>query len=167
MVLAEPPINIEISSCSFCDGTNCPRHAGAFSYRGAGLGDWCPDRPRGTSPLIRSRLALPARGRCADQDFSSFSRFRSSFDARNAIACFASTSTPSPVRGLRAQRGLRCFVLNAPKPRNSTRSPRLSASVISPNTVSTKAITSRCDKCGFSSQSLVINSDLTMCALSI
>ena len=45
--------------------------------------------------------------------------------------CFSATETLSPVRGLRPTRASRRLTENAPKPRNSTRSPRASAAAIS------------------------------------
>ena len=56
---------------------------------------------------------------------------------------FFSTETCSPVRGLRPVRAGRCLTEKAPKPRNSTRSPRASAAVISLRMALTMFSTSR------------------------
>ena len=55
---------------------------------------------------------------------------------------FAGTLTGSPVRGLRPFRASRLRTENAPKPRNSTRSPRARASPISPRMTFTTFSTS-------------------------
>ena len=57
--------------------------------------------------------------------------------------CFSFTDTLSPVLGLRPTRASRFLTENAPKPRNSTRSPFAIAVVISSNTVFTIRSTSR------------------------
>src|SRR6516165_7889019 len=56
---------------------------------------------------------------------------------------FLSTATWAPVRGLRPVRAGRCLTEKAPNPRNSTRSPRDIAAIISPRMALTMFSTSR------------------------
>ena len=60
-----------------------------------------------------------------------FSRSRISLPVLKNGTDFCATETCAPVRGLRPVRAGRFFTENAPKPRNSTRSPRASAAAIS------------------------------------
>ena len=73
-----------------------------------------------------------------------FSRSRSSFPVLKNGTCFSATSTLSPVRGLRPTRASRRLTEKAPKPRNSTRSPRARAAAISSKIAVTMTSTSRC-----------------------
>ena len=68
---------------------------------------------------------------------STFIRLCRSLLVRNEGTRFASTTTSEPVRGLRPMRPSRTLVVNAPKPRSSTRPPSFSALVISFRTVFT------------------------------
>src|SRR5690606_19666578 len=90
------------------------------------------------------------------------SRSRISLPALNWGTYFSSTSTCSPVRGLRPTLAGRFLTEKAPKPRNSTRSPRASASPISSRMALTMFSTSRWNRCGFSAASFSMSSDLIM-----
>src|SRR5690606_10666536 len=72
-----------------------------------------------------------------------FRRSRSSLPVLKKGTHFSSTSTVSPVRGLRPLRAGRFFTEKAPKPRSSTRLPSARAFVISSNTAPTMFSTSR------------------------
>src|SRR5271166_3147290 len=73
---------------------------------------------------------------------------------------FLSTATCAPVRGLRPVRAGRCLTENAPKPRNSTRSPRDIAATISPSMALTIFSTSRWYRWGFCAEIRCTSSDL-------
>ena len=88
-----------------------------------------------------------------------FTRSRSSFPALKKGTDFSSTETEAPVLGLRPVRASRCLTVKAPKPRNSTRSPRASAKVISSKIVATMVSTSCPRKCGLAAASSAISSD--------
>lgn len=92
---------------------------------------------------------------------------RKSLPVRKKGTCFSGTATGSPVRGLRPARDLRCRTENAPKPRSSTRAPRSNVWVTDSRTTATTRSMSRRVKCGFSSWSLSINSDLSMRLLTV
>jgi len=64
--------------------------------------------------------------------YALFSRARISLPVLKNGTDFCSTNTYAPVRGLRPARARRRLTENAPNPRNSTRSSRASAAVISP-----------------------------------
>src|ERR1700746_404937 len=89
-----------------------------------------PRRAGQPSPgrLRRSRISLPV--------------------FKNGTECL-STATCAPVRGLRPVRAGRCLTEKAPKPRNSTRSPRDIAAIISPRMALTMFSTSRWYRWGF------------------
>jgi hypothetical protein len=84
------------------------------------------------------RLAIPPR----------LSRARSVLLARKNGTVFLSTGTTSRVRGLCPMRALRRLTVKAPKPRNSTRSPRASAAVIWSKTSATISSASAWRRCG-------------------
>src|SRR6516225_279276 len=73
---------------------------------------------------------------------------------------FLSTATCAPVRGLRPVRAGRCLTEKAPKPRNSTRSPRDIAATISPSMALTMFSTSRWYRWGFCAEIRWTSSDL-------
>src|SRR5215467_2902912 len=75
---------------------------------------------------------------------------------------FLSTATWAPVRGLRPVRAGRCLTEKAPKPRNSTRSPRDIAATISPRMALTMFSTSRWYRWGFCAEIRCTSSDLIM-----
>src|SRR5690606_22639481 len=94
------------------------------------------------------------------QEEDLFSRSRISLPALNCGTYFSPTSTCSPVRGLRPTRAGRFLTEKAPKPRNSTRSPRAMASPISSRIALTMFSMSRWNRCGFSAASFSTSSDL-------
>ena len=77
---------------------------------------------------------------------ASLSLSRSSLPVLKNGTNFSDTDTDAPVRGLRPCRAARCLTVNAPKPRNSTRSPRANASTISSKMTFTIRSTSRCSR---------------------
>ena len=68
-----------------------------------------------------------------------FAQFLAGLEERNGLLI---DRNRAPVLGLRPVRASRCFTVKAPKPRNSTRSPRASAKVISSKIVATMVSTS-------------------------
>src|SRR5690606_17138687 len=76
-----------------------------------------------------------------------FSFWRNSLPVLKKGTNFSATSTAAPVRGLRPVREGRRFTENAPKPRNSTRSPRDRALAISSKIVPTMRSISRWVRC--------------------
>src|SRR5262249_5847342 len=117
----------------------------------------CPDLFRASTWMVGSSPAMTDRERpldlarmlfSADQETQCgrpvwFSRSRNCLPVLKNGMCFSATCTLSPVRGLRPTRASRRFTENAPKPRNSTRSPRARAPEISSKIAVTIASTSR------------------------
>src|SRR5690606_17898805 len=96
--------------------------------------------------------------RCAY--FSMFRRSRSSLPVLKNGTHFSSTSTDSPVRGLRPVRAGRFFTEKAPKPRSSTRFPSASAVAISSEMALMIFSTSRRSRCGLRFAMICTSSDL-------
>src|SRR3954463_3517490 len=104
----------------------------------------------------------PAEPGSAAGSWSRLRRSRSSLPALRRGPALPGTATFAPVRGLRPTRSPRPRVENMPKPRSSTRSPRLSAAPIRSNTVSTIRSRSRRWRCGLAAASRLIRPDLVM-----
>jgi hypothetical protein len=84
----------------------------------------------------------------------------SSFPALKKGTDFASTETIPPFRGLRPTRGPRRLTVNAPKRRNSTRSPCASADAMPSRMVATTVSTSSARRCALAVAISAISSDL-------
>src|SRR5690606_14407449 len=117
---------------------------------------------RTTTVMKRLSMCISWRRRPSSYSSSSvaFSRSRSSLPVLKNGTHFSSTSTDSPVRGLRPTRAGRFFTENAPNPRSSTRLPLASASVISSKIALTMFSTSRRNRCGLRLAMVCTSSDL-------
>jgi hypothetical protein len=81
------------------------------------------DRDRDQKQVLDGADHLHLVPRTTSQPSRPFNRSLRSLPALKNGTCFSSTSTLSPVRGLRPMRASRFFTENAPKPRSSTRFP--------------------------------------------